>query len=389
MILNELLAKEVIRNQVDLQRLEAKIRRAALSELIRLDRVLVGLIAQQGGNPQISGLLSLARKEIIKHVDAAKEAALLDEERMIKALAKKTAGDINAVLGAPLATPIMSDKLLASTKAKAVVQGAPASQWWNRQREKTYQNFADIIRTGYITGRTNQQIIADWRRQSGSLKNQATALVRTSVQSMANATLMAVYKENSNVVKGVQAVATLDLRTSGLCRARDGEVWYFGEEGLPKKAPFKKPPAKKVPSIPKPHGTTPVKEGYVRLYHQTDSESLALIEKEGLQLSKAKGIEGPRAIYAGETPFYGTVDSRPTLEFQVPIDKWDSPFVLMDEVTGDNIIAAHYPWHYRVRWFEERPDILGKVIEGGYDDLKENNPEYRQAIEFVQRKYAK
>ena len=374
MTLNELLAKEVIRNQVDLQRLEARIRRAALSELIRLDRVLVGLISQQGGNPQISGLLSLARKEIIKHVDDAKKAALLDEERMIKALAKKTAGDINAVLGAPLATPIMSDKLIAATKAKAIVQGAPASQWWNRQRDRTYQHFADIVRSGYVTGRTNQQIISDWRRQSGSLKNQATALVRTSVQSMANATQMAVYEENSNVVKGVQAVATLDLRTSGLCRARDGEVWYFGKEGLPKKAPAKKPPSNSE-ALKQP------------MYHVTLTENLPSIEKDGL-----KPFQPTNWVKAGDGTQYGNgavfafEKKRDAISWAMNWDwannnEWGSGDISIIEFMGDPSVWEDDPTEdvsksmSKGRWLRKMavvsPDRFNKILPFTMDMVKE------------------
>jgi len=139
--------------------------------------------------------------------------------------------------------------------------------------------------------------------------------------------------------------------------------------------------------LPAEFGTQPIPDGYVRLYHQTDTESLDKIAKEGLSIKYAKGIEGPRAIYAGETPFYGPVETRPTLEFVVPKDQWDAPFVLQD-VQPNQIIAAHYPWHRRVRYLEDadNQDVLQKALAGEFDNLE---GDYKLAVEYVKDKYGK
>lgn len=137
--------------------------------------------------------------------------------------------------------------------------------------------------------------------------------------------------------------------------------------------------------LPAEPGTQSIPDGYVRLYHQTDTESLSSIAKEGLSIQYAKGIEGPRAIYAGETPFYGPVETRPTLEFIVPKDQWEAPFVLQD-VQPNQIIAAHYPWHRRVRYLEDNPASMQKALAGEFDDL---DGDYRLAVQYVKDKYGK
>ena len=138
-----------------------------------------------------------------------------------------------------------------------------------------------------------------------------------------------------------------------------------------------------VDSIPAAPGTTPVKEDHVRLYHQTNGDSLREIEKHGLLLKHAKGIEGPRAIYAGETPFYGNALLRPTLEFQVPKDQWQPPFVLRD-VKPEDFIAAHYPWHRHARYLEEN-NMVANVLSGKYDNVGEDE---EKAVNYLKRKYA-
>ena len=139
---------------------------------------------------------------------------------------------------------------------------------------------------------------------------------------------------------------------------------------------------KEIPAAP---GTTPIKPGNIRLYHQTTPANLKQIEDEGgIFLKHARGIEGPKAIYADEYGFYGDPDKRPSVEFQVPGDKWRVPFVLRD-VYPEDIIAFHYPWHARARYIESEPDLLEEVLAGEHDGVEG----YETAIAYLKRKYGK
>jgi SPP1 gp7 family putative phage head morphogenesis protein len=60
----------------------------------------------------------------------------------------------------------------------------------------------------------------------------AETLVRTSVQSVANDTALEMYKENSDLVSGIQWVSTLDSRTSPICQALDGKRWDVNENPI-------------------------------------------------------------------------------------------------------------------------------------------------------------
>jgi hypothetical protein len=144
----------------------------------------------------------------------------------------------------------------------------------------------------------------------------------------------------------------------------------------------KKPGATELPPEP---GTAPIKEGFVRLYHQTDASNLDSIRKNGITIEHAKGIEGPKAVYAGETPFYGPANSRPTIEFQVESKYWDSPFVTRD-VSPKDFLAVHEPWHKQARYLESHPKSLENALNGEYDDL---GGEYAPAVAYVKAKYSK
>jgi hypothetical protein len=138
--------------------------------------------------------------------------------------------------------------------------------------------------------------------------------------------------------------------------------------------------------VPDKPGTVPIPDGHVRLYHQTSEENLRSIRRNGIQLSKAKGYEGPKAIYADEHGFYGEPHEVPTVEFHVPKESFSRPFVKMDVVPPENIIAVHRPWHETARYIEDDKEIRDAVLRGEHDDLK-SDQKYGKAIRYIKKKY--
>lgn len=136
-------------------------------------------------------------------------------------------------------------------------------------------------------------------------------------------------------------------------------------------------------TLPPAPGTAPIPVGTVRLYHQTSEEALRSIAQHGLQLKHARGIEGPRAIYASEHGFYGKPESRPTLEFFVTRDNWHDPFVLQD-VMPEQMLALHLPWHRQARYVESHPSVKEQVLAGEHDDL---TGDYKLAVDYIKTKY--
>ena len=63
--------------------------------------------------------------------------------------------------------------------------------------------------------------------------SQVRSLVRTSVQSVANAASQAVYQANQHVTKKYKYVATLDSRTTAFCQAHDGKIFEYGDGPVP------------------------------------------------------------------------------------------------------------------------------------------------------------
>jgi len=115
------------------------------------------------------------------------------------------------------------------------------------------EQFNQIVRQGLLTGETTPSIAkrlignlqfgeeAKTVRQLVAAGGQATAvadkqvitLVRTSINQVANTASQQVYEANQDITKKYRYVATLDTRTSSICRALDGQEFEYGKGPTP------------------------------------------------------------------------------------------------------------------------------------------------------------
>ncbi len=108
---------------------------------------------------------------------------------------------------------------------------------WERGQIDKVNN---IIRTGFITGRTNQQIVQDIAGKNGYLQNQnmksIKSMVRTATNHVSNTARQKTYADNDDIVTGYEWVSTLDMRTSSICRSLDGNVYKYDDPKAPRPA---------------------------------------------------------------------------------------------------------------------------------------------------------
>ena len=142
------------------------------------------------------------------------------------------------------ATGVTADVALAPTSVlealtnQPVVLGGIAADYWAAEGRIMSANFARQMQLGVAGGESISDLIGRVRgtRAEGfkdgimavSRRN-AESLVRTSVNSIANAAQMEVYKQNADVVEGVQHYSILDSRTTLICSGRHGLRWKLGE----------------------------------------------------------------------------------------------------------------------------------------------------------------
>lgn len=85
---------------------------------------------------------------------------------------------------------------------------------------------SDIIRTGIITGQSNQQIANFVTGKNGTLdkvsRRATKSMVRTATNHVSNIAKLKTYSDNDDIIIGYEIVSTLDGRTTDICRGFDG-----------------------------------------------------------------------------------------------------------------------------------------------------------------------
>jgi SPP1 gp7 family putative phage head morphogenesis protein len=115
------------------------------------------------------------------------------------------------------------------------------------------ERFSQVVRQGLLTGETTpdiakrligslqfgeeaktvRQLVAAGGQATAVADNQIITLVRTSINQVANTASQQVYEANQDITKKYRYVATLDTRTSSICRALDGREFEYGKGPMP------------------------------------------------------------------------------------------------------------------------------------------------------------
>ena len=115
------------------------------------------------------------------------------------------------------------------------------------------EQFSQVVRSGLLTGETTpsiakrlignlqfgeeaktvRQLVAAGGQATAVADNQVMALVRTSINQVANSASQQVYEANQDITKKYRYVATLDSRTSSICAALDGREFEYGKGPMP------------------------------------------------------------------------------------------------------------------------------------------------------------
>lgn len=125
------------------------------------------------------------------------------------------------------------DQIVAAVNSRPF-QGRLLKEWYRDLEDGAFKRLRDTIRMGVIEGRTVDQMVRDIRGSAANgykdgvletNRRAAEATVRTAVAHTNNAARDAFYGRNNRFLKGVQWSATLDGRTTAVCRARDGQIY--------------------------------------------------------------------------------------------------------------------------------------------------------------------
>lgn len=202
-------------------------------------------------NDQINGILQSYYTKIDK--DVTKSLVGIAAHQM-----DATTGTVRNVFGANLFSVTLTEENLKAIVSNTLIDGATIKQWWEGKPEAYRQKFQRAmqagmqqIELGQVKGESIGELIRRIRGTKDTpgvmdvAKHEAAALVRTSVMQVAQGVRREIYAANADVIKGLQVVATLDMRTTPLCRALDGTQYDLdgnpldgGNRPMPPGPPF-------------------------------------------------------------------------------------------------------------------------------------------------------
>lgn len=238
-------AERVTAHTVDLMRVSESLRRDIITDLEALEQELAFDLMRAAGKSDLSlarmsALFAQTRQTIDTAYGKIADASEPSLRSIAAAIGRKTLDAVNALAKVELMSVGLTKEQVISIAGRTVIHGKFPWQWWKSQAPSLRTRFANQIRLGQYRGETVDQLI---RRIRGTKANgytdglmqvpkyQAEALVRTSVIAVSNEAKLASYLNNRDVIRAIQWVATLDDRTTEICRDLNGKVWILPASG--------------------------------------------------------------------------------------------------------------------------------------------------------------
>jgi SPP1 gp7 family putative phage head morphogenesis protein len=115
---------------------------------------------------------------------------------------------------------------------KPFVDGKTVQQWFGTLEYNVSSRIFQCVQKGLIEGMTLHSIMQEIRGIDGfkpgvlkTNRQSAEILARTAINAVANQSRLEMFRENADVMDGVQWLATLDHRTCLICGVYDRKIW--------------------------------------------------------------------------------------------------------------------------------------------------------------------
>ncbi|MFL1547004.1 phage minor head protein [Pseudomonas sp. O39] len=159
-------------------------------------------------------------------VDIANYEAEFEATSLARSAPVGVSLDVVAPTAASIRTAVLTNPLSVRGTGGGKLLKAFIKGWTGAERERV----TGTIRQGFFEGQTNFQIIRNIRGTKAAgykdgvlatTNRNASTVVHTAIQHVSSQARMEVAKANTDIVQEIQMVATLDSKTSQLCRSMD------------------------------------------------------------------------------------------------------------------------------------------------------------------------
>jgi len=249
---NELFEDALIRHQTYLLRYAGSVRNRIWAILDRTNEDISDKIRSRlANNVGLTTGVEMRRLEaLVDQIKAIRAPAwveatsVLKEEMVGLSLAESVAlnGIVSVVLPVVIETALPSSRMLRSVALARPFQGQILADWAASMEANDLRLIHNAIQLGMTAGESmdviTRRVIGTASMQNADgvnamTKRQVQAVVRTAVQHVANHSRTAWFNENSDIVTTERFVATLDSRTTPICRATDGKQFPLGKGPIP------------------------------------------------------------------------------------------------------------------------------------------------------------
>lgn len=136
----------------------------------------------------------------------------------------------------PSDTQLRSAVFGSPIQAEGPFQGQLLESFIDGWSPRTVKRFEGAVRLGFAQGRTTPQIVGDLfgkGRVADLSRRDLDSVVKTMLAHSANEARVATWAANADIIKHYRIVATLDDRTSSICRSLDGQQYKLGKGPMP------------------------------------------------------------------------------------------------------------------------------------------------------------
>lgn len=234
---NAKLLGDLIRAQVQLQRLEARMfRRDLLPILRRAAQQIADIINRlEDGNPERNLIRRAQLPALLQQVQAilthaaqsgvtGLEQTLLDIANRERRIQIQTAMRALPALKPEVFASLSPDRVAAAASLTGEEMVGPAFHRWTG---KALDTIKAEVEAGMLTGEDTREIVHRVARAMNASAKNVESITRTAIQTVADTARRDFLRSNSRVFKGVQWVATLDTRTCPRCGPLDGSLWTY------------------------------------------------------------------------------------------------------------------------------------------------------------------
>ncbi len=249
---NEEFLDALVRHQTYLLRFSSGVRNRMQSVLDATEQDIADKIAARlAGRSGLAIPVEWRRLQaLVAQIEALRAGAwdeankLLQNELVALALQEPVAVDnmVKVSLPVEVATVLPTNRFLKSIALARPFEGKILSEWAKGMAKDDVRRIGNAIQLGMTAGedmRTISRRVVGTGALRGAdgitelTRRQVDAVVRTAVMHVSNHSRDAYFAENADIIEAEYFVATLDSRTTPVCRANDGKVFPLGKGPRP------------------------------------------------------------------------------------------------------------------------------------------------------------